>query len=942
VYEKSGASTWDLQTNIKGPAGATGPAGPTGATGATGAAGATGPAGATGTPGEVWYLGTGAPAVGTGNIGDLYLNTTTGQFYEKTGVSTWTLQGSLQGPTGPTGATGSTGPQGPIGNTGPQGPTGSTGPTGATGPQGPPGVSGSVYTGTWRWTTSLTTAGTAGDVGTNNAAWASVTEIHLSETTRPGAAVSTYLDKFKVGDDIYLQDKADSTKFGRYTISGTPVDNGTWRTYPVTLVASSGTPPANNADTLVSWIPVGSQVEEWSSGAGAPAGGTGNVGDWYLDTTAGDVYEKTGTSTWTSRGNIKGPTGATGATGPTGPAGTVYDSDQLGTIKIFTGKTVPTNWHLADGTTLAENAGYIDLAAFAAAEVAAGNTLWGISGTAPNRTITLPNMLQRFPYGAVVNLSDIGATGGLTSVSLTIGQMPAHDHGGSTGDDSPDHAHSGSTGGISANHTHGFSTGGRSAAHTHTTPENYNRSAVLGSGAGNTVTGITGGAAGTINISATSDTESADHSHSGTTGTVSSDHTHSFTTGGASARHQHNINQSGNSPATAHENMPPYIKIAWIVKVVGVTINPGGALVGATGPIGPTGPTGPTGSTGPAGPGVPTGGAAGQSLVKNSSTDYDTVWAAAATPSNAAKLSAKAASTGNLTLSGTQTVDGVALVAGDRVLVKDQTTASANGIYAVASGAWTRVSDADTYAKLVAAMVIVEQGTLNQDTIWLSIADQGGTLGTTSLPWQKVSQEYIEQATDPGVQPLGTIWVDTASQPNQPAVIPLVTSLPANPFDGQEVYLQVDATNGVIWHLRYRAASASAYKWEYIGGAPLMVETAAAAGPTNNQTYTQIGPTLTVPNAGDYEITLWGNCGGDAGWNCLLTVKLGAAAAADNEGIGDTNTGGSSPPAVWTSVSRVMKRTLAASAVLGTYARSTGGSWRWSQYGMSVRPVRLS
>src|SRR5206468_9730283 len=52
-----------------------------------------------------------------------------------------------------------------------------------------------------------------------------------------------------------------------------------------------------------------------------------------------------------------------------------------------------------------------------------------------------------------------------------------------------------------------------------------------------------------------------------------------------------------------------------------------------------------------------------------------------------------AASTGaNLTLSGTQTVDGIALAIGNTILVKDQTTPSANGIYTVASGAWTRMS----------------------------------------------------------------------------------------------------------------------------------------------------------------------------------------------------------------------------------------------------------
>ena len=104
-----------------------------------------------------------------------------------------------------------------------------------------------------------------------------------------------------------------------------------------------------------------------------------------------------------------------------------------------------------------------------------------------------------------------------------------------------------------------------------------------------------------------------------------------------------------------------------------------------------------------------------------------------------AKGSVKAASTANLTLSGTQTVDGIALVANDRILVKDQTTQSANGIYSVQSGSWTRVTDMDAWAEVPAAYTWVEQGTVNGDTGWVCTADQGGTLGSTNITWSKFS-----------------------------------------------------------------------------------------------------------------------------------------------------------------------------------------------------------
>ena len=103
------------------------------------------------------------------------------------------------------------------------------------------------------------------------------------------------------------------------------------------------------------------------------------------------------------------------------------------------------------------------------------------------------------------------------------------------------------------------------------------------------------------------------------------------------------------------------------------------------------------------------------------------------------KASCVVATTANITLSGTQTIDGVAVVAGDRVLVKNQTTQSANGIYVVAAGSWTRSTDADTWAELVSAFTFVEKGTTNADSGWVCTVDQGGTLGTTAITWSQFS-----------------------------------------------------------------------------------------------------------------------------------------------------------------------------------------------------------
>lgn len=98
------------------------------------------------------------------------------------------------------------------------------------------------------------------------------------------------------------------------------------------------------------------------------------------------------------------------------------------------------------------------------------------------------------------------------------------------------------------------------------------------------------------------------------------------------------------------------------------------------------------------------------------------------------KESVRVATTANITLSGTQTIDGVAVVAGNRVLVKNQTTASANGIYVVAAGAWSRATDADSSDEVNSGMfTFVEEGTAHGDQGWVLTTNNPITLNTTAL-----------------------------------------------------------------------------------------------------------------------------------------------------------------------------------------------------------------
>lgn len=105
-----------------------------------------------------------------------------------------------------------------------------------------------------------------------------------------------------------------------------------------------------------------------------------------------------------------------------------------------------------------------------------------------------------------------------------------------------------------------------------------------------------------------------------------------------------------------------------------------------------------------------------------------------------AKASVRVATTGNITLSGTQTIDSVAVAVGDRVLVKNQTTQSANGIYIVQTGSWTRATDFDSSAEIQSgAYAFVEEGTVNHDNGWVLTTDGTITIGTTDLNFTQFS-----------------------------------------------------------------------------------------------------------------------------------------------------------------------------------------------------------
>lgn len=111
------------------------------------------------------------------------------------------------------------------------------------------------------------------------------------------------------------------------------------------------------------------------------------------------------------------------------------------------------------------------------------------------------------------------------------------------------------------------------------------------------------------------------------------------------------------------------------------------------------------------------------------------------------KKSVRVIARSNITLSGTQTIDGVAVVAGDRVLAAGQTAAKDNGIYVAAAGAWARAEDADGSTPSndlnAGAFTFIEEGTVYHDCGFVMSSDEPFVLGTTEQVWTQFSRAGV-------------------------------------------------------------------------------------------------------------------------------------------------------------------------------------------------------
>ena len=132
------------------------------------------------------------------------------------------------------------------------------------------------------------------------------------------------------------------------------------------------------------------------------------------------------------------------------------------------------------------------------------------------------------------------------------------------------------------------------------------------------------------------------------------------------------------------------------------------------------------------------------------------------------RIICRVATTANIDLTADlqngDSLDGITLATDDRVLVKNQTTTTANGVYkVVASGTASRDPDFNTVAELSGQLVIIQEGSSNADTMWLCTTDNSGSIGAVTITFSQVFPSSGGTVTSIGLTQSGTEFTISGS-----------------------------------------------------------------------------------------------------------------------------------------------------------------------------------
>lgn len=708
-------------------------------------------------------------------------------------------------------------------------------------------------------------------------------------------------------------------------------------------------------------------------------------GELGVETDTGKFKLGNGSTVWNSLSYSSGATGATGATGSvgsTGATGSVGSTGATGSAATVTAGTTTTG---AAGSNAAVTNSGTSGAAILDFTVPRGNTgvtgsqgIQGVTGAAGADGRTVLNGSGAPSNGTGVNgdfyvntaantLYGPKASGAWgTAVSL-VGPTGATGSQGATGSAASIAAGTTTTGaaGSSASVTNSGSSS--AAVFDFTVPR------------GNTgVTGATGatGAQGIQGIQGVQGNTGATGTSFTFVGTWSN--TTAYLTNDVVYRNGSTyigvIGNTGHDPETDTANTW-WAELA-VAGAVGATGSQGvQGVQGATGSTGATGSVGATGSQGIQGATGSTGAAGAAATVAVGSTSTGTAAVTNSGTSSAAVFNftvpqGVTGNTGATGSTGAAGADGKTVrngsgtpSAGLGVDGDFYVNTAANTIYGPkASGAWgSSVSLVGPTGSTGATGSAGATGNTGAQGSTGSTGAAGAaatvTVGTTTSGTAAVTNSGTSSAavlnfTVPtgATGPAGATGATGAS-----GAATLVSTLPASPVDGQEVYYQSSgmATDGTVFHLRYRTAGGT-YKWEAVGSTPIRSEN---VGGRNTSTYNYTtsvtfvagsalsgttvvgGPTITVPLAGEYLVTGFAQVAttiNSASANLLLwKTGDGAPAAATADSIGFAEQAS-------LSAQRVLTCAASDSVELRYASSSTGSQARFWNRGIYVTPLRVS
>jgi hypothetical protein len=170
-----------------------------------------------------------------------------------------------------------------------------------------------------------------------------------------------------------------------------------------------------------------------------------------------------------------------------------------------------------------------------------------------------------------------------------------------------------------------------------------------------------------------------------------------------------------------------------------------------------------------------------------------------------------------------------------------------------------------------------------------------------------------------------------------PVVIPQGTTLPSSPSDGREYYWEVDAVNGVVWHMRYDGTLS---KWLFLGGADF--ENSVFTNETRNvasyAALTTAGPQLAVPAAGVYDV-FSGFYGSSATVNLTLLAAVDGAGQTANDN--DAAFGVASTASTSFESERSLRLTLTAATLTTLYKVGSANTGNFNRRYLRIKPVRI-